>query len=107
MPRGPPARFVVTSGEDLSEGFEHGGPGVCLGDGQTETQEVPSQGGRGDALLRCLPSYLTNLVQQMCRIGATPFPGMEPVLYDTVLLGQMTYSFTILPKPSYYTATTI
>ena len=30
----------------------HGGPGVCLGDGQTEDEEVPSQGGRGDALLR-------------------------------------------------------
>ena len=36
----------------LSEGYGHGGPGVCLGDGQTEAEGVPSQGGRGDALLR-------------------------------------------------------
>ena len=43
----------------LSEGYEHGGPGVCLGDGQTEAERVPSQGGRGDALLRRMPQYLT------------------------------------------------
>ena len=29
-------RFMVASGEGLSEGYGHGGPGVCLGDGQTE-----------------------------------------------------------------------
>ena len=34
-------------------------PGVCLGDGQTEVERVPSQGGRGDALLRRMPPYLT------------------------------------------------
>ena len=28
--------FMVASGGDLSEGYGHGGPGVCLGDGQTE-----------------------------------------------------------------------
>ena len=39
----------------LSEGYGHGGPGACLGDGQTESEEVPSQGGRGDALLRRNP----------------------------------------------------
>ena len=27
---------VVASGGVLSDGYEHGGPGVCLGDGQTE-----------------------------------------------------------------------
>ena len=31
----PIACFVVTSGGDLSEGYGHGGPGVCLIDGQT------------------------------------------------------------------------
>ena len=28
--------FMVASGGDLSEGYGHDGPGVCLGDGQTE-----------------------------------------------------------------------
>ena len=36
----------------LSEGYEHG---VCLGVGQTEDEGVPSQGGRGDVLLRRMP----------------------------------------------------
>ena len=31
----------------LSEEYGHGGPFVCLGDGQTEAAGVPSQGGRG------------------------------------------------------------
>ena len=43
----------------LSEGYGHEGPGVCVGDGQTETEGVPSQGGRGDALLRRTLSHLT------------------------------------------------
>ena len=47
------------SGGVLSEGYGHGGPGVCLGDGQTEADVVPLQGGRGDALLRRMPPYLT------------------------------------------------
>ena len=51
MPRGAPTRFMVASGEVLSEGYGHGEAGVCLGDGQTEAG-VPSQGGPGDALLR-------------------------------------------------------
>ena len=52
---------MVASWSDgvLSEGYGHGGPGVCLGDGQTEAEIVPSQGGRGDALLRRTPPYLT------------------------------------------------
>ena len=37
----------------------HDGPGVCLGDGQTAAEWVPSQGGRGDALLRRMSPYLT------------------------------------------------
>ena len=28
--------FMVASGGDLSEGYGHGGRGVCLGDDQTE-----------------------------------------------------------------------
>ena len=43
--------------EDLAHWIElsrSDGPGVCLGDGQTEDEEVPSQGGRGEALLRLL-----------------------------------------------------
>ena len=56
---GAPTRFMVESGGVQSEGYGHGGPGVCLGDGQTEAEGVPSQGGRGDALLRRMPPYLT------------------------------------------------
>ena len=52
-------RFMVASGRGLSEGYGHDGPGVCLGDGQTEAERVPSQGGRGDALLRRMSLYLT------------------------------------------------
>ena len=56
---GASTRFMVASGEVLSEGYGHGGPGVCLDDGQTEAEGVTSQGGRGDALLRRMPPYLT------------------------------------------------
>ena len=56
--RGAPTHFMVTSGGVLSEGFMHGGPGVCLGDGQTEAEGIPSQGGRGDALFRRPPPHL-------------------------------------------------
>ena len=56
---GLPECFVVASGGSVVEGHGHGGPGVCLGDGQTEAEGVPSQGGRGDALLRRMSSYLT------------------------------------------------
>ena len=37
----------------LSERYGHDGPGVCLGDGQTVAEGVPSQGGRVDAATRC------------------------------------------------------
>ena len=62
----------------LSEGCGHGGPGVCLGDGQTlayledmgmtglasawtmtRRRTKESQGGRGDALLRRMSPHLT------------------------------------------------
>ena len=43
----------------LSEGYGHGGPGVCLEDGQTEVEGAPSQGGRGNALLRRMSPHLT------------------------------------------------
>ena len=59
MLRGWTTGFVFASGEVLSEGYGHGGPGVCLGDGQAEAERLPSQGGRGDALLRRMPPYLT------------------------------------------------
>ena len=52
-------RFMVASDGGLSEGYGHGGPGVCLGDVQTEDEGVPSQGGRDDALFRRMSPYLT------------------------------------------------
>ena len=33
---GASTRFMVASGEGPSEGYRHGGPGVWLGDGQSE-----------------------------------------------------------------------
>ena len=56
--RGASTRFMVASGGVLSEGCGLGGPAVYLGDGQTEAEEVPSPGGRGDALLWRMPPYL-------------------------------------------------
>ena len=50
---------MVASGGGLSEEYGHGGPGVGLGDGKTEAEGVPSQGGRGDALFRRMLPYLT------------------------------------------------
>ena len=50
--------FMVASGGVLSEGYGHSGPGVYLGDGQTENEGVTSKGGRGDAHM---PPYLTFL----------------------------------------------
>ena len=46
--------FIFASGGVPSEGYGHGGSDVCLGDGHTEAEGVPSQGGRGDAF--CLQS---------------------------------------------------
>ena len=57
--KGASTGFMVASGGVLSEGYGHEGPGVCLGDGQTEDEAVPSQSGRGDALLRRMPPYPT------------------------------------------------
>ena len=48
---------------------------MCLGDGQTETERVPSQGGRGDALLRRKPPYLTKI--EKCSLKRTIFPLVE------------------------------
>ena len=39
--------------------YGHGVSVVCLGDGQTGAEGVPSQGGRGDTLLRRMTPYLT------------------------------------------------
>ena len=55
MARGALTGFMVASGGGLSEGYGHDGPGVYLGDGQTDAEGVLSQGGRGDALLRRKP----------------------------------------------------
>ena len=60
---GASTRFMVASGGVLSEGYGHGGPGVCLGDSQTEAEgrKVPSQSGRGDALLQRMHPNLTSI----------------------------------------------
>ena len=53
--RGASTVFMFASGGVPSEGYGHGGPGVCLGDGKTAAEGVPTQDGRGDALLRRMP----------------------------------------------------
>ena len=55
MLRGRPHAFVVASDGVLSEGCGHWGLGVCLGDGQTEAEGVPSQGGRRDSCSSVCP----------------------------------------------------
>ena len=50
--RGASTGFMVASDGVLSEGYGHDGSGVCLGDGQTEAEELSSQDGCGDGLLR-------------------------------------------------------
>ena len=44
--------FVVASGESISEVYEHDWSGVCLNNGRTETEGVPSHGVCGNALIR-------------------------------------------------------
>ena len=53
---------MVASDGVLSEGCGHDGPGVCLGDGQTEAEGVPWQGGCGEAYLAKKegPMFCTN-----------------------------------------------
>ena len=51
--------FMVASDGVPFEGYGDGGSGVCVGDGQTDDEGVPSQGGRGDALFRRMAPYLT------------------------------------------------
>ena len=50
---------MLASGGVLFQGYGHDGLADCLSDGQTEAEGVPSQGGRGDALLRGMSPYLT------------------------------------------------
>ena len=42
-----------------NEGYGHGGPGVCLGDDQTEDEEDRRKGDADDALFRRMSPYLT------------------------------------------------
>ena len=55
----PPACFAFVSDGDSIQGNGRGGPGVFLGVDQTEDEGVPSQGGRGDALLRRMSTSTT------------------------------------------------
>ena len=44
MPRERPQASCLRQMGGLTEGYGHDGPGVCLGDGQTEAEGVPWQG---------------------------------------------------------------
>ena len=63
--------------------------GVCLGDGQTEAGRVPSQGGRGDALLRGMPPPLPDLTCLVTRFDALKTEQLRLTqkknVYDTFL----------------------
>ena len=71
----PPACIVVAP-EVLSKRHEHDRSCVCLGDGQTEAEGLPSQGGRGDALL--YPTY-------ECGCKSVPLR-LEPSFFEIVIL---------------------
>ena len=58
-PRGRPHASWLRQVESEVHDNGHGGPGICQGDGHVEAGGVPSQGGRGDALLRRMSPYLT------------------------------------------------
>ena len=51
---------MVASGGVTSEEYGHGVTGVCMGDGHTEAEGVPTEGGSDGALLRRMPPYLTS-----------------------------------------------
>ena len=57
--KGASTDFMVASGGVPSEGYDYGEPCDFLSDGQRKAEQVPSQGGRGDALFRPIYSYLT------------------------------------------------
>ena len=59
MPRGRPQASYMRQVKSFLKDLGMAGLPVCLGDGQTETEGEPSQGGRGDALLRRMPRHLT------------------------------------------------
>ena len=59
MPRGLSQASRLRQVEVYLERYEYDGPGVCLGDGQTEAEISTLQNGRADALFRRMPTYLT------------------------------------------------
>ena len=71
MPMEASTRFMVASGGVLSRNG-HGRLGFCLGDDQTGAEGVPSQCGRGDALLRRMPPYLTCFGEPELRYRSHP-----------------------------------
>ena len=75
--RGASTGFMVESGGVLSERYGHGGHGVCLGDGQTKAEGIPSQSGRGDARLERMLSYLKlpDLTATVC--GVISWSGLD------------------------------
>ena len=79
---------MVASGGVLSKGCGPGGPGVCLGDGQTEAEGVPSKGGRGDALFRRMSPYLIYYVEWMRRqselVRSTPLDILPLISTDYI-----------------------
>ena len=59
MPRGRPHASCLRQMESYLKDTGMAGLAFALGDGQTEAEGVPSKDGRGDALLRRMPPYLT------------------------------------------------
>ena len=97
----------------LSEGCGHGGPGVCLGDGQTKAEELPSQG-----------TFLKNLtiirLLKLCQtLSFTRYETRFKLTFVTVgfvetLGGLWTFvgqaevgECTILPTPTFHTLATV
>ena len=74
---GASTRFMVGSGGVLSEGYGHDGPGVCLGDGQTEAY-LKDMGMMGLASAWAMASrrtkeYRRNVDAATCCCGVYPY----------------------------------
>ena len=93
---------MVASGGGLSEGYGYDGPGVCLGDCQTEAGGVTSQGGRGDALLRRMSPYLTlNSIVTNCFRRLQGHVGGTSLLQNTIIFFLQNNSFITKHKNNF------
>ena len=65
--------LVVAAGSSASQ-EDGAGPGICLGDGQSDAPGVSAGSGRSVALLRCMLPYMTWRAEKIgARIEERPY----------------------------------